>query len=72
MFSPPSYIPANAYHVKLEMLITDRKRFIIGLHTVFWAAFIKSKLNPMLKLYFDQLVDTREELLQSLEDWCKM
>ena len=67
-------IPDEGACVELGMaytdkLLKDRKRFIIGLHTDFRAAFIKSKLNPMLKLCFDQSVDTREELLQILEEW---
>ncbi|MBI9092211.1 MAG: nucleoside 2-deoxyribosyltransferase domain-containing protein [Desulfobacterium sp.] len=52
-----------------EKIMTGRRRFIIGLHTDIRAAFIKSKLNPMLTLCFDQLVDTREALFQSLEKW---
>jgi nucleoside 2-deoxyribosyltransferase len=52
-----------------EKMIRGTKRFIIGLHTDSRAAFIKSKLNPMLKLCLDQLVESPEELLQSLERW---
>ena len=64
-------IPDEGACVELGMaytdrLLRDRKRLIIGLHTDLRAAFIKSKLNPMLKLCFDQLVDTREALFQSL------
>lgn len=67
-------IPDEGACVELGMaytdkLINDRRRFIIGLHTDSRAAFIKSKLNPMLKLCFDQLVDSRKELLQRIANW---
>jgi hypothetical protein len=52
-----------------DKLITDRRRLIIGLQTDLRAAFIKSKLNPMLKLCFEQIVDTRKELFKSLKKW---
>ncbi len=67
-------IPDEGACVELGMAYTDKlinckKRLIIGLHTDSRAAFIKSKLNPMLKLCFDQLVESCEELLQMLTRW---
>ncbi len=67
-------IPDEGACVELGMAYTDKqingkKRLIIRLHTDSRAAFIRSKLNPMLKLCFDELVESREELLQRLTKW---
>jgi nucleoside 2-deoxyribosyltransferase len=50
----------------MHRLTTKRKRLIIGLQTDCRAAFIGSRLNPMLRLSFDQIIETREALLKVL------
>ena len=53
----------------MHRLATKRKRLIVGLQTDCRAAFIGSKINPMLRLSFDQIVGTREALLEALQTW---
>jgi len=53
----------------MHRLTTGIERLIIGLQTDCRAAFIGSRLNPMLRLSFDQIVETREELLLALVTW---
>ncbi len=47
-------------------LTSGCQRFIVGLQTDERAAFLGSKLNPMLRLCFDQIVETRQELICAL------
>ena len=53
----------------MHRLTIRRKRLIIGLQTDCRAAFISSRLNPMLRLSFDHIVESREALLQVLMTW---
>ena len=67
-------IPDEGACVELDLaymhrLTTKRKRLIIGLQTDCRAAFIGSRLNPTLRLSFDQIVESREALLQVLVTW---
>lgn len=50
-----------------DKLIRNRKRYILDLHTDVRAAFMKSKLNPMLNLCFNKLDDPREKIVQTLK-----
>jgi len=66
-------IPDEGACVELGMAYTNRMRmnapkFIIGLHTDIRAAFIGSKLNPMLRLCFDNIVGNETELLRILQE----
>ena len=61
-------VPDEGACVELGMAYTNRifaekPRYIIGLQTDIRAAFISSKLNPMLRLCFDNIVKTEDELL---------
>lgn len=53
----------------MHRLMAKRPRLIIGLQTDCRAAFIGSRLNPMLRLAFDTIVETREALLEALTAW---
>ena len=53
----------------MHRLMKKRRRLIIGLQTDCRAAFIGSKLNPMLRLSFDRIVETPEALLKALMTW---
>lgn len=46
--------------------IKGNRKYIVGIMTDTRAAFIKSKLNPMLHFCFDNIVSNREELLEVL------
>ncbi len=64
-------IPDEGACVELGMAYTHRltsgcQRFIVGLQTDERAAFLGSKLNPMLRLCFDRIIETRRELLNVL------
>ncbi len=65
-------IPDEGACVELGMayihgrLIGNRK-YIVGLMTDTRAAFINSKLNPMLHFCFDDIVSNKEELLERLK-----
>ena len=52
----------------MHRLATKRRRMIVGLQTDCRAAFIGSRLNPMLRLCFDQIVESCEALLQVLSN----
>jgi nucleoside 2-deoxyribosyltransferase len=52
-----------AYTIKK---IKDNNKIIIGLHTDSRAAFIGSKLNPMIKIPIDIIFDSTEELIRYL------
>jgi hypothetical protein len=41
-------------------MFRNKPRYIIGLQTDTRAAFIGAKLNPMLRLCFDRIVDTEK------------
>lgn len=64
-------IPDEGACVELGIAYTikkmeDKNKIIIGLHTDSRAAFIGSKLNPMIKIPIDIIFDTIEELLEYL------
>ena len=42
---------------------------LIGLHTDARAAFVGSKLNPMVRVPLDQVAENEEGLLQTLEGY---
>ena len=46
-----------------------RNKLIIGLHTDIRAAFIGSKLNPMIRVPLEYIATTEKELLQVLRDY---
>jgi len=54
-----------AYTNKMRM---NKPRFIIGFHTDIRAAFMGSKLNPMLRLCFDNIVENENKLLGILQE----
>ena len=65
-------VPDEGACVELGMAYTHRRlegnpRHIVGLMTDTRASFIKSRLNPMLKFCFDEIVETIEGLLEVLE-----
>ena len=65
-------VPDEGASVELGMAYTHRRlkgvpRHIVGFMTDTRAAFMKSKLNPMLHFCFDEIVSTKEELLRVLE-----
>jgi len=45
---------------------TKKKKLLIGLMTDSRAAFISGKLNPMIKVPLDKIVETEEELFETL------
>ena len=45
------------------------KRLLVGLQTDSRAAFVSSKLNPMLRVPLERVVESEDELLQVLEDY---
>jgi len=47
--------------------ISKKEKILIGLHTDIRAAFIGSKLNPMIKVPLDYTVESEEELINFLE-----
>jgi len=51
-----------------QRYIERNGKLLIGLHTDNRAAFIGSKLNPMLKVPLDDIFDSEEELLDFLKD----
>jgi len=66
-------IPDEGACVELGMAYTNKMRlnvpkFIIGLHTDIRAAFIGSKLNPMVRLCFDNFVENEAELFRTLKE----
>jgi nucleoside 2-deoxyribosyltransferase len=65
-------VPDEGACVELGMAYTHRRlegipRHILGLMTDTRASFMKSRLNPMLKFCFDEIVGSKEELLDLLE-----
>ena len=53
-------------HAHKELLGT--KRLLVGLQTDSRAAFVGSKLNPMLRVPLEHVVESEDELLKALED----
>jgi nucleoside 2-deoxyribosyltransferase len=65
-------IPDEGACVELGMAYTNKIRMkspksIIGFHSDIRASFVGSKLNPMLKLCFDYVVENEDELLHILQ-----
>jgi nucleoside 2-deoxyribosyltransferase len=46
-----------------QKYLTKTDKILVGLHTDSRAAFIGSKLNPMLKIPLDHIADSEEDLL---------
>jgi len=46
----------------------DQNKILIGLHTDIRAAFLKSRLNPMIKEALDQIFTKQSELIYFLEN----
>lgn len=64
-------VPDEGACVELGMAYTDKlihqkNRLIVGLQTDNRAAFPTAKLNPMLALCFDQIFETRDDLITHL------
>jgi nucleoside 2-deoxyribosyltransferase len=47
--------------------LKGNQKYIVGIMTDTRAAFIKSRLNPMLHFCFDDIVSNKEELLERLK-----
>jgi hypothetical protein len=43
------------------------KRFLVGLHTDSRAAFLSSKLNPMVRVPLERIAESEDDLLEILE-----
>ena len=54
-------------HAHKELMGT--KKLLVGLHTDARAAFLSSKLNPMLRMPLERVAETEDELLRLLEDY---
>jgi nucleoside 2-deoxyribosyltransferase len=66
-------VPDEGACVELGMAYTNKfvankPKYIIGLQTDIRAAFVSSKLNPMLRLCFDIIVETEDELINAVND----
>ena len=55
-------------HAHKELLDT-KKKLLVGLHTDSRAAFLGSKLNPMVRVPLDRIAETEDELLKTLEGY---
>ncbi len=69
-------VPDEGASVELGMayahrLTTGKDRAIVGLQTDCRAAFMGSRLNPMLRLCFDEIVESADELLAYLREYRK-
>ena len=53
-----------AFNEKKE---NDKNKILIGLHTDSRAAFLGSKLNPMIKVPLERIFETEDELIKYLE-----
>lgn len=65
-------VPDEGACVELGLAYADRKlgsrdRLLIGLHTDSRAAFMGGKLNPMIAMALDLIVEDREALLATLQ-----
>lgn len=65
-------IPDEGACVELGIAYTQRyigkkEKTLLGLHTDSRAAFLGSKLNPMLKVPFDNIFDSEESLVEFLK-----
>lgn len=49
-----------------QKYLSNEKKILMGLHTDNRAAFIGSKLNPMLKIPLDHIASSRDELMEVL------
>ncbi len=47
--------------------LTGAQRLLVGLHTDDRAAFLTSKLNPMLRVPLDLIVENEKDLIETLE-----
>jgi len=54
-----------------QKYISKKEKILIGLHTDIRAAFIGSRLNPMLKVPLDHIVGTEEKLIDLLKEFFK-
>ena len=45
------------------------ERLLLGLHTDSRAAFVGSKLNPMVRVALERVVESEDELLKALEEY---
>jgi nucleoside 2-deoxyribosyltransferase len=66
-------VPDEGACVELGMAYTNKflankPSYIIGLQTDIRAAFISSKLNPMLRICFDNIIETEDELIDAIND----
>jgi nucleoside 2-deoxyribosyltransferase len=64
-------VPDEGACVELGMaytnkILANKPKYIIGLQTDIRAAFIDSKLNPMLRLCFDNILEAENELLNAI------
>jgi len=65
-------VPDEGACVELGIAYTDKylnnkERILIGLQTDIRAAFIQSRLNPMLRVPLDHILETEKELLNLLK-----
>lgn len=68
-------VPDEGACVELGIAYTHKillspDRLLIGLHTDSRAAFIGSKLNPMIRIPLDYVATTESQLLQALVEYC--
>jgi nucleoside 2-deoxyribosyltransferase len=49
--------------------LRGRKKLLVGLQTDSRAAFLGSKLNPMVRVPLEHVAEAEDELLKSLEDY---
>ncbi len=49
--------------------LAGAKKLLMGLHTDSRAAFLSSKLNPMLRVPLEHIAEAENELLKTLEDY---
>lgn len=66
-------VPDEGACVELGMAYTNKTlrnkpKYIIGLQTDIRAAFLSSKLNPMIRLCFDKIIETENELLNAINE----
>lgn len=71
LFSLDGRVPDEGACVELGIAYTHRfvtgcNRFIVGIQTDCRSAFMNSRLNPMLKMAFDIVVEDKETLLSAL------
>ncbi len=77
LFSLDGRVPDEGACVELGIAYTHRfmtgcNRFIVGIQTDCRSAFMNSRLNPMLKMAFDIVVEDRETLIKTLLNYKKL